>query len=1265
MELIPFTHLHVHSQYSILDGAASVADLVKKAKEDGMKALALTDHGTMFGIKAFFDACRRSGIKPILGCETYVAARTIHDRSDSKLDGRGDHLILLAKNEKGYRNLLKLVSIANVEGMYYKPRIDKHLLEKHHEGLIVTTACIGGEIPQRIMAGDLSGARESILWFKRIFGDDFYLELQRHPAEDLESRRDVYDNQVLVNRHLLEFSKELGVKVIAANDVHFTDAADAEAHDLLICLNTGKDFDDEKRMRYTRQEWFKTTREMNELFEDVPEALINTSEIADKVEAFDLNSSPIMPFFPIPEEFGTVEEYKQKLSEEALMAEFGAERYKNLGADYEHLIRVKLEADYLQHLAYEGAKSEGRYGDPIPAEIRERLDFELETIKTMGFPGYFLIVQDFINAARDMGVLVGPGRGSAAGSAVSYCTGITNIDPIKHHLLFERFLNPDRISMPDVDIDFDDDGRQLVLDWVTKKYGHDKVAHICTFGTMAARMAIRDVGRVLKLPLSETDRLAKLIPDRPGTKLANAYEEVLKLERETGNLEMAIRKIDSELKQAKSLGKTKLEAKLEVYKIFAEQIKNARESGEEKVLKTLDLACTLEGSVRQSGVHACGILIGRDPLEEHIPLMPTKGENLLTTQYDGNFVEAIGLLKMDFLGLKTLSIIKESLENIKLSKGIDIDIDALPPHDKATFELFSRGDTTAIFQFESVGMKKYLRALQPNRFEDLVAMNALYRPGPMEYIPDYVARKHGTQKIHYDHPIMESYLKDTYGITVFQEQVMLLSRALGGFTRGESDSLRKAMGKKLPDQMARLKAKFNEGCKNNEEFVEGCRHEGKEPDELIEKIWKDWEAFASYAFNKSHSVCYAYVAYQTGYLKAHYPAEFMAGVLSRNLTDISKITTLMDECRHMGLEVLGPDVNESFRKFTVNSKGAIRFGMAGIKGVGAGAVEEIIRQREKNGHYKDIYDFVERVGLQTVNKKNLEALAGAGAFDGLGDHARSRFFASMDGEDGTFLERLIRYGGRFQADKANTQISLFGAVDMVVAVKKPQMPQVPEFSGIEKLKLEKDLIGIYLSAHPLDRFRVILNHYCNTRLKDFSDLESLKGRQFIVGGMITGVRHGVTRLKGTSYAILTVEDFSGSYDFAFFGKDYVKYGDYLREENNTLSILIKGRVQPKKYKPDELETSIHSISLLDDVLDDQVRNMTVSIPLDALDETLVNELAFLTTENKGDVTLHFDIYDTSSERLNVRLLSRYLRIDISSEVVTFFEERPRIKIALS
>jgi DNA polymerase-3 subunit alpha len=1266
MDVIPFTHLHVHSQYSILDGAASVNDLVSKAGSDGMKALALTDHGTMFGIKEFFDACRKKGIKPILGCETYVAARTIYDKSDSKLDGRGDHLILLAKNRTGYRNLLKLVSMANVEGFYYKPRIDKNLLEKHHEGLIVTTACIGGEVPQKIMAGDVDGARESILWFKRVFGDDFYLELQRHPAEDLRARQDVYDKQVLVNKALIAFSKELDVKVIAANDVHFTDAADAEAHDLLICLNTGKDFDDENRMRYTKQEWFKTTAEMNELFNDIPEAVRNTAEIADKVEEFDLNSAPIMPFFPIPSEFGTFEDYKEKFPEEILHEEYG-DRYDALGGDYEHLIRVKLESDYLTHLTYEGAKDPVRYGDPIPDNVKERLDFELNTIKTMGFPGYFLIVQDFINAARDMGVLVGPGRGSAAGSAVSYSVGITNIDPIKHNLLFERFLNPDRISMPDVDIDFDDDGRQLVLDWVTEKYGHDKVAHICTFGTMAARLAIRDVGRVLKLPLPDTDKLAKLIPEKPGTKLANAYEEVLKREREAGSLDAAAGIIDNEMRAARNAGNGKLEGKLEVYRIFAEMIKNARSTGQEKVLKTLDFACTLEGSVRQTGVHACGVLIGRDPLEQNIPLLPTKEEKLLSTQYDGRYVEAIGLLKMDFLGLKTLSIIKEALENIKLSKNIEIDIDKLPPDDQKTFELFSRGDTTAIFQFESPGMKKHLRSLQPNRFEDLVAMNALYRPGPMEYIPDYIGRKHGTKEINYDHPIMESYLKDTYGITVFQEQVMLLSRALAGFTRGESDSLRKAMGKKLADLMAKLKMKFYEGCKNNEAFIEGCQKFDKEPDQLIEKIWKDWEAFASYAFNKSHSVCYAYVAYQTGYLKSHYPAEFMSGVLSRNLNDITKITTFLEECRRMGLAVLGPDVNESFRKFTVNAEGAIRFGMAGIKGVGAGAVEEIIRQREEGGHYKDIYNFVERVGLQTVNKKNIEALAAAGAFDDLGGNNRAQFFAVSDGEDGTFIERLLRYGNRYQIDKASSQVSLFGAADMTDTVKRPSMPNVPEFTSVEKLNREKELIGIYLSAHPLDRYRMELKHYCNMSLSDLSDLNAINGRSFIVGGMLTGVRRGVTRVKENPYAIITLEDYSGSYDFALFGRDYTDYSKYHNvPDDGSIFLLFKGKVQPRKYRPEELETKINTITFLNEVLETHVHSVSLNISVDKITEDLVNELSNVMLENKGNASLRFHVFDPMNERNVVQMLSRSARVDLSQkELLQFFDEHPELHIKLA
>ena len=1261
MELIPFTHLHVHSQYSILDGQASVSALVGKAVADGMKAVALTDHGTMLGIKEFFDLCKKNGIKPIAGVEAYVAERGIQFKEDKVLDRSGRHLILLAKNMKGYRNLLKLTSIASVEGFFYRPRIDKDLLAKYHEGLIVSSACLGGEIPRKIMNGDIEGAKQAILWYKSIFGDDYYLELQRHPAEDPRMRQAVFDHQVRVNEKMLELAKELDVKVIAANDVHFVDADKAEAHDIMICMNTGKDVDDETRMRYTRQEWFKTTEEMNQLFADIPEALLNTQEIADKVEAFEINSDPIMPLFPIPEDFGTYEGYREKFPEEALKEEFGKEKYDKLGGNYDHLLRVKLESDYLQHLTFSGAKE--RYGDPLPPEVKERIDFELETVKTMGFPGYFLIVQDFIAAARKMGVLVGPGRGSAAGSAVAYCVGITNVDPIKFDLLFERFLNPDRISMPDVDIDFDDDGRQQVLSWVADKYGHDKVAHICTFGTMAAKSAIKDVGRVLKLPLSETDRISKRIPEKPGTKLAGAYKEVLKNEKEKGSLAAAKAHFEKLQKEAQTAGKDKDVSKYEIYKIFSEEIEKGRLEGDEILLKTLELACELEGSIRQTGVHACGVLIGRDPLDEHIPLMPAKDANLLVTQYEGTLVESIGLLKMDFLGLKTLSIIKEALEAIRLSRGEVPDLDALSAYDdEKTFQLFSRGETTAIFQFESAGMKKYLRMLEPNRFEDLVAMNALYRPGPMEYIPNFVARKHGREEIIYDHPLMEPYLKDSYGITVFQEQVMLLSRALAGFTRGESDSLRKAMGKKQMAIMAKLKEKFDSGCKNNPQFMEGCKTNGKNVDELINKIWKDWEAFASYAFNKSHAVCYAHLAYQTMYLKAHYPAEFMAGVLSRNLNDITKITTFMEECRRMGMEVLGPDINESHLKFTVNKKGALRFGMAAIKGVGEGVVEEILKERTKNGPYNDVYDFVERVNLQTVNKKTFEALADAGAFDSMGKLHRAQFFAPFPGEDGTLIERLLKYGNKYQADKATSQNSLFGAMSMVLEIKKPDIPQCEPRSTLENLEKEKDVIGMYLSAHPLDEFKLELRNYCNLQLKAFEDLNALRNREFTVGGMVTNIRRGLTKVKSTEYAILTLEDFSGSYEFAFFGQDYINFTNYIQPNYH---LLIKGKVQPRKFKPDELETKITSISLLNEVLEKQVRNLTLRIPLQSLTEEMVTELTDLTMENKGNVVLRFQIFDTDNDLQNISLLSRSVRITLTPDVVQYFDQRPEINMVLS
>ncbi|SMO61725.1 DNA polymerase III, alpha subunit [Saccharicrinis carchari] len=1175
---IPFVHLHVHTQYSILDGANKTAVIAQKAKDDGMPALAITDHGGMFGVKEFHVACSKAGIKPIIGVEAYVARRG-RLRKDDKTDASGYHLILLAKNETGYVNLLKLTSIAHTEGFYYKPRIDKEVLQEHREGLIVSSACLGGEVAQHIMNGNVDKARETIQWFKNIFGDDYYLEVMRHKNDDPVLRRDVWENQVKVNKVILELGKELGVKVIATNDSHFTNAEDAEAHDLLVCLSTGRDFDDPTRMRYTKQEWFKTTEEMNLMFADIPEVLQNTIEVADKVVAFELDHKPIMPDFPLPEGFDS-------------------------------------EADYLRHLTIEGAKK--RYGDPIPPDYLERINFELETIIGMGFPGYFLITQDFINWAKSNGVLVGPGRGSAAGAAVAYCTGITNVDPIKYDLLFERFLNPDRISMPDVDIDFDDDGRQAVLDYVTDKYGHDKVAHICTFGTMATKSSIKDVARVLKLDLSEANRLAKMVPEAPKMNFKKAFKENPDLELE-------------------------------------------KNSPDPLIAKTMKFAEALEGAVRQTGVHACGVLIGKNPLDQHLPVMPTKGEELLTTQYDGRFVEDIGLLKMDFLGLKTLSIFKEVLGNIKLSKGIDVDLEAIPMDDEKTFKLFGNGETTAIFQFESPGMKKHLKALQPNRFEDLVAMNALYRPGPMEYIPSFIARKHGREEIAYDHPMMESFLKDTYGITVYQEQVMLQSRALGGFTRGDSDSLRKAMGKKIISMMDKLKVKFTEGCLASEDFMKGCEGNAKKPTDLIDKIWHDWEAFASYAFNKSHSVCYAQIAYQTGYLKAHYPAEFMSGVLSRNLNDITKITTFMEECTRMGLDVLGPDVNESYRKFTVNKSGAIRFGMAGVKGVGAGAVEEIIRVRDQGGPFKDIYDFVERVNLQTVNKKNLEALAAAGGFDGFTDLHRAQYFACLPGEQTTFVENLARYGNLYQNDKAMAANSLFGAVGASAAISKPAVPVCEEFSILEKLAREKDLIGIYLSAHPLDIYKLEINHFCTAKLSDLEDLEKMKGRDITVGGIVTATRSGMTK-TGNPFGIMTLEDYTGSFEFAFFGRDYPDYAQFLVRG---YYIMVRAKVQEKTWSKDgELEVKVNKIEMLDGVRESRVSGINIQIPLQALDEALVTDLAELSNETKGNVTLKFSIYDKEEESLQTQFYSRGSKITLTDDIVDYLDSHPDVSFTL-
>ena len=1257
LQTMKFTHFHVHSQYSILDGAASIPGLIEKAKADGQAALALTDHGNMFGIKLFYDTCRQKGIKPILGCEAYVARVSLYNK-EKPVDRSGEHLIILAKNLTGYLNLVKLCSTAFCDGFYYRPRIDKTQLEKHHEGLIISSACLGGEIDQKIMAGDLEGAEKAALWYKNLFGEDYYLEVMRHPAADPKQRAEIYDNQQRCIQEKIKIARKLNIKLIATNDVHFLNEEDAEAHDLLICLNTRKDIDDPTRMRYTRQEWFKTTQEMIDLFPDLPEAIENTQEITDKVEEYELDSDPLMPVFPIPPELGTEEEYRQKFSQEDLFNEFTRDekgnvvlteeeankKIKKLGG-YDRLYRIKLEADYLKELTMKGVVK--RYGENPSPEIMERIIFELHIMKTMGFPGYFLIVQDFIRAARDMGVIVGPGRGSAAGSAVAYCLGITNIDPIKYDLLFERFLNPDRISLPDIDVDFDDAGRQQVLEWVTEKYGADKVSHIVTFGSMAAKMAIKDVARVLKLELSEANRLAKMVPEAPKMTLKKAYKENPDLEKEKQSLNPLIS-------------------------------------------KTIQFAETLEGSIRQTGVHACGILISRDPLTDHIPIMPTEGESLMTTQYDGHFVEPIGLIKMDFLGLRTLSIIKTCLDNIKKSKHIVLNENEIPLDDEETFKLFTRGDTTGLFQFESPGMKKHLRALQPNRFEDLVAMNALYRPGPMEYIPSFIRRKHGEEPIEYDHPMMEPYLKDTYGITVYQEQVMLQSRALGLFTRGQSDTLRKAMGKKKFELLAELKGKFVEGCKNNPDFVQGAKEKGKNVEELVNKIWGDWEAFASYAFNKSHSVCYAYIAYQTGFLKAHYPAEFMAANLSNNLSDITKVTVFMDECKRMGLSVLAPDVNESYNDFTVNSHGQIRFGMAAINGVGEAAVEKIIEEREKNGPYKDVYDFFERIDYKSVNKKTIENLVTAGGLDSFGYH-RAQYLHLVDATT-TVLDNLVNYGQKNQQDSMNLQATLFGELDGF-EVTKPNIPDCEPWHDYEKSKKEKELIGIYLTSHPLDPYKLEMQLLCTPVEELNSGLETFKGKEINIAGIITAKREGKTK-TGKDFGILTLEDFSGTYELAFFGKDYTDFRQYFIDET---AIYVKGKVGPKWGKEgNELTFTIQKVGLLEALTENAIRSITLQVDIEKLTLETVTEIHELFTtdvnsesykeaqqkaaeqrtqknsdpENfeepvtaQNDIPLNFMLFDRQGN--SVKMFSRTCKIRRSRELYEYFENNDSIKMKIN
>ncbi len=1174
--MIPFTHLHVHSQYSLLDGKTSISEMVDKSIADGMRGIALTDHGNMFGIKEFYNYVNKKNsgkedadkFKPILGCEMYVAREKLTDKKDKS--DNGYHLIVLAKNAIGYHNLIKLVSKAWTEGYYYKPRTDREQLAIHREGLIICSACLGGEVPQFVIHDDLKSAEERILWYKETFGDDYYLELQRHQTFKENANRDVYPLQVKVNDFLVEMGKKHGIKVVATNDVHFANEDDAEAHDRLICVSMQKKFS-EPRLHYTKQEWLKTTEEMNDIFADLPEALESTNEILDKIEFYSIDHGPIMPNFEIPSEFGTEEEYRSRLTEQDLFDEFtrdengnvvlsqeeAGKKIKRLGG-YDKLYRIKFEADYLEKLTMEGAKE--RYGDPLPADVAERLKFELYIMKTMGFPGYFLIVQDFINTSRnELGVSIGPGRGSAAGSAAAYCLGITQIDPIKYDLLFERFLNPDRISLPDIDVDFDDDGRYETLKYVTDKYGAEKVAHIITYQTMATKSAIKDVAKVMELPLPESNRLARLVPDRlpdvngkaPKINFKNCLAYCKEFEAETHNENPVVREV-------------------------------------------MKYAGQLEGNVRGTGIHACGVIICRDDITDWVPVsMATDadGSKVISTQYEGSVIEETGLIKMDFLGLKTLSIIKEALANIKLTKGIDLDIEHIPLDDAPTFKLYCDGRTTSTFQFESAGMQSSLRDLQPSKFEDLIAMNALYRPGPMDYIPSFIRRKHGEEPIEYDIPIMEKYLKETYGITVYQEQVMLLSRLLSNFTRGESDMLRKAMCKKQIDKMAKLKVKFmSEGQKNGHKA------------EVLEKIWADWEKFASYAFNKSHATCYTWI------------------------------------------NVKGPDINESHEKFGVNKKGEIRFGLAAVKGVGINAVTAIITERNANGPFKDIYDFVERVNLSSCNRSSIENLALAGAFDSMG-YMREIFVEPMF--DTTYADMLVKYGQTIQNDKNSLQVSLFGDLEPIDTAKPP-IPVVEPWNRMKLLDEEKKLVTIYLSAHPLDPYYMELKYGCNCQCAELEE-KKVPGAKLTMGGLVTAFNIKVSK-NGNQYGQLTVEDFSGAVSFNIFGKAFEAHKNKFVVGD---AVYLKVNVVPGKWDPTRIETSIDEVYSLSGFEGKMANSVSIYLDHRFNTEDFFQKLRqFNPQQRPGD--LYLEIYNPETRQI-IKVHSRR-KFPITKELIDFFED---------
>ena len=1180
-----------------------------------MPALAITDHGNMYGVKEFLKVAKKyPDIKPIIGCEVYVTRHYDHKLKDK--DHRSYfHLILLAKNYDGYRNLMKIVSTGHIEGKYYeKPRVSHEVVEKYSEGLVCCSACIAGEIPRAIIAGDMAGAEKAIEWHKKVFGDDFYLEVQEHKTQVPGQSQEVYERQVVANEGIFELAAKTGTKVVATNDVHFVRKEDSQAHDRLICLTTNTFVDDPDRMRYTQQEYLKSEEEMLDIFYKHPETLSNTLEVAEKIQSYKIDKDPILPKFDLPEEFladiDTYLERYRSIIDEGRCDKNGNER----GEEFCRSVA------YLCHLTYKGAH--WRYGDTLTDEQAERIEFELKTICKMGFPDYFLIVQDFIAAARSEGISVGPGRGSAAGSAVAYCLKITNIDPIKYDLLFERFLNPDRINMPDVDIDFDDDGRYRVFQYIEEKYGKEQISHVITYGTMAAKSAIKDVARVSRMSIDDSNRLTKLVPDKPFE--ATVIEDGKKVTKE----------FKPKLSNCLKYG----------------ELKDELENGNDQTKEVLTYAGKLEGCIRQTGVHACAMIIGRSNLTEYIPISIANdkltGEEVWVSQYDGHYIEEVGMLKMDFLGLRTLSIIKECQANIKKRHGIEFDIEKIDINDPLTYELYSRGDTTSVFQFESPGMKEWLIKLQPTRFEDLIAMNALYRPGPMDYIPDFVERKQGRQPIVYDLPEMEETLQDTYGITVYQEQVMLLSRKLAGFTRGQADTLRKAMGKKLKDVLDGLKGLFLEGGTKN-----------GHPKDMLEKIWADWEKFASYAFNKSHATCYAWVSYQTGWLKAHYPAEFQAANLTKNLSNMDEIKKIMDDCKKNGIKVLNPDINESDARFTVNKQGEIRFGLGGIKGFGDNIVRAILAEREENGLFLDIFDFVERMS-GIVNRKAFESLLHSGAFDSFGISRRQYMLPCKSGD--TFLDTLIRYGELFKKDSMESAVSLFGEVEEM----KPERPEVPAMVGeediLERLQLEKELVGMYLSSHPLDRYSFEMENFTTCQIGELealvSDCEAKKTKQKVnIAGFIISTETRQTK-TGRPWSKTVIEDFSGSYEIALFGKDHENFMNYMQLHN---AIFIEGEIDEKYYiKPEERaqgKTSpyafkLKKVMLLGNVTDTYIKGFAIKITTPMLSPEFRENLVKMIKKNKGNVPLTMYLYDPE-KKWNIEFLSRKFRVAVTDQLI--------------